>query len=335
MSTSERLQQFYDFDQDILARVEQVAHDQRQKSFAQLADQYGIAKGAQWTYPFFDERAVDFYYFKPKQDFDETKLRVYRAPMANPADTNMAMRAIRLFAADPSEPLMVLGNPAAIGLRKHRILRQNLKTVWNGDLAPAVEPAVEYIQHLGVKRADFIGYSYGAEASPVEAAVAKSRDIVAERGVWIEPAAVVQRSLVRLALSFGSTGGDKLKDAVERTGSEALNEARDIANVGMVRWGLGMLRASNLAIAHSMTMPRFVVRAEQALAAQPTLKATVGWGEQSELAVDENMQQVIERLEDHYAARVGHMALRGMNHAGGDDIDLHAAMVLQGLRGPR
>lgn len=336
MTTAERLQQFYDFDDDILESVSQVAHDQRNKSFAQLADQYKVAGGPRWTYPFYDERAVDYYYFGPRRGElaggDPTTVRLYHAPMATPADTNMAMRAIRLYAADPSVPLMVVGNPAAVGLRKNRIRRQELKTVWQGNLTPLAEPVIEHLASCGVSSADFIGYSYGAEISPIEAATAKKYGITAKRGVWLEPSAVISRTLLQLGAAFAGTGGQKLTDAVARVESQALYEARQQADVGLRRWGLGLLRASNLAIAHAITTSSFVGRAERALFAQPDLQVTVGWGDRSELAEPTEMLRIVQQLRDHNAPRVGSIVLRGMNHAGGDDIDLHTAMVLQGLR---
>ncbi len=45
MSTAERLSRFYDFDSEILASIEDVAAEQNQHTFRELADRYGIAGG--------------------------------------------------------------------------------------------------------------------------------------------------------------------------------------------------------------------------------------------------------------------------------------------------
>jgi hypothetical protein len=331
MKTSDRLEAYYPFDSDVLGRVEETADWQNRLSFSELATRYGVT-GPQRIRPFYDNRTVEYFQLTPEgRNPEDRDVRVYHAPFGTTADKNMAMRAFRLLGAEPSKPLVVVGNPAAPGLRSGGYRRKDLSAIWNGDLRPAVRPAVKLLEYKDVNQADFIGFSFGADAAATAAQIAKDHGITANHVVATESVAVVNRNLLQLGHDFYQAV-DRVDEAVKRSSSPPLFEARDDADVGDARYMLGVVRASNLALAHSLSLPLFENRVIDALNAQPELRVSVSWGDRSELAPFEVTSSLAERLQHNYGQRVGAMMLRGMDHAGGDDIDLHAAIVLQGLK---
>jgi len=81
-------------------------------------------------------------------------------------------------------------------------------------------------------------------------------------------------------------------------------------------------------------MTGFAQRASAALRNQPDLRMTVGWGSESEMCPDLTLQKMTNGLRaQHGGLRVLSMRLQGMHHSGMDDLDLHAAMMLEGLKG--
>jgi hypothetical protein len=186
-------------------------------------------------------------------------------------------------------------------------------------------------QHY-ITRTDDIGYSYGAEKAATAAECAFDYDIEAERGIWMEPVAVAQRGLLRLLKDFQSAGV-ALDDYVQGTDSEPYLAARQEAASGRMpfaRYIGGLLRASNIAIAHALSTDSFGVRADAALLAQANMQANIIWGTDSELSLNMPMLNTTKDLQkNHSEQRVHGRPVVGMRHAGGDDIDLHAALVLE------
>jgi hypothetical protein len=241
------------------------------------------------------------------------------------------MRAMRLFAADPSERLMVVGSPACLGNNANMLRIGDMLGVARGNLRHVVGPALRQLQHDKVRSVATLGYSYGAETAATAASEAGGFEMAAHHGVWVEPPAVANRTFTQLLGDFVRSGKE-LDNYVAAAHSRPLNEARKLANKGFLRYAGGMVRLSNVAIAATLKTDSFEGRARAALRTQPGLSVTVGWGTSSEIVNNERMEQLVETLRDEYPLRVGALAVRGMHHAGGDDIDLHAAIMLQGLR---
>ena len=109
---------------------------------------------------------------------------------------------------------------------------------------------------------------------------------------------------------------------------EPLREALCGSEVSELRYAGGLMRLSNLAILRALSRGDFADRAAQVLHGNPRARATIAWGTKSEFVSEQAMQWLVARLGN----RVGALALTGMHHAGGNDIDLHAAIMLQGLR---
>ncbi len=336
MKPSERLPQYYAFDETILENVDRAAHDQNALSFLDLADDYGIGGGAERVRPYSDSRTVEYLHIKPQEDYDETRVRLYQAPMGIPADASTAMRAIRLFGAEPSTQLMVVGSPSLIGNRSNLLQRQSFKEVAQGDLRPAVRPVLEHLSELGIVRAQILGYSYGADAGAAFGQAANEYDIEIDKSVLMEPAGTETRSLKQLVIDF-QTGDAAVQGYVDATESQSLFEARNVnasaiaSTVGFLRWAGGLLRGSNIAITKGLGVGTFADTAAAALEAQQHSKIAVVWGSKSEMVHADAIDQVLHELTHHFPDRVVGMEMKGMHHGGGDDIDLHAAMALQGL----
>lgn len=334
MTTGERLRQFYEFDDAVIEAVERAAYDQNQQDFHALAGRYAVADGPQVIAGTDYHKPFQLLSIRPEGDYDDSRARVLHAPMSIPVDASLAMRALRLFGADPSQPLLVVGNPAAIGNRYGKLSLHDMRRVAGGDLTPAVDPLLAYLQVRRIDATEQIGYSYGAEKAATTARRANegSYGIRVDRAVLMEPVSVVKRSLLALGRSFQRSGAH-LDAAVEAASSEPLAQARQEADSGLTRYIGGLLRLSNLAIIKSLATDKFETRVEQALNYQPTLRAAIVWGSRSELASPADLGAIVARLGRRFGQeKVAGLEMAGMYHAGGDDIDLHAAMVLQGLR---
>lgn len=332
INIAEHLERFYPyFDGEIEQSVAAAAAAQDNLSFRELATQYGVDNGPQSVRPYGDRRVMEYYQLVPKADYDETAARVCYASMATPADKSMAMRAIRLFAADPSAPLLVVGNPGAVGRRANRLRPIDAARVWRGQLGPAVSLSLQHLQNTGVKRAEFIGYSYGAELAASACAESCDFGIDARSGVWMEPVSMIDRGLISLASDFIDSGA-ALPEYVAASDSVALDEARASADTGLSRYVFGVLRLSNVAIAHALSRDGFSGRARLALDTQARFRATTVWGDASELSQPNRLKALGNELSATYGRRYGALIMKGMKHAGGDDINLHAAMVLQASR---
>lgn len=334
MTTAERLIQFYDFDEAVLAAVQETAARQNSQHYTELADEHGIGDGPQQIRPFTESRRVlEYATLTPPGDYDETKCRLLFTPMGIGVDESMMMRAMRLFDAQPDERLMVVGSPAAIGNKTNLLRIGDLPAVAAGNLSVAVEPALHYLHKRRVTTIDTLGYSYGADAAAAAAGEAARFALEVRHGVWAETASATSRSVGRLALDFVRSG-DELDNYVNAADSMPLREARDLADTGFPRWIGGMvLRGSNLAIARGLARGGFAHRARTAYDTQPGLHTAIAWGTASELTDSGRMEQIVSHLQTLYdTERTKALPLTGMHHAGGDDIDLHAAIMLQGLR---
>ncbi len=333
MNTAERLQGYYAFEEGVLEAVAACAEREHDASYQDLAKAYGIGDRPDTSWPLEDDNSIQYWHIAPRTDYDNSKVRVYFAPMGNPADENMAMRGMRLFGADPSVPLMIAGNPAGIKNGGATIERAHHADLRNGDFRAAVDPVLAHLAHNKVTRIETIGFSYGADLAAEAATQAERFDILAESGVWMEPASVATRGLWHLASDFRRSEAP-LEGYIAQTDSPALVEAREKSaeHMGFVRWAGGLLTHTNRSIAKGIAKGNYIHRVRSALDAQPELSATVAWGELSELSTPTKLNLVVQKLQQSYGGRLHGMELRGMHHAGGDDIDLHAAIVLQGLR---
>ena len=332
----EKLRGFYHFDESVLDSVSEAALWQDGRSFAKLADYYGIADGPEVVPADKTHKAFQVLTIKPRHDYDAAQARVYHLPMSMPIDPSMTMRCLRLFEADSSRQMVMVGNPSAAGQRYGKLHVKDMPAVWRGDLAPVVDPFLSYLGKNGISETEELGFSYGADTAAVSSARAEAHDIQVSQGVYMESAAAVGRGPgliggVRLGIDFMSAGAE-LENYVASCNSLPLNEARELSDVGLPRYMLGLARLSNLAIGNALAHNGFEARAREALVAQPDMRASIVWGTASELAREDDMIRIVGDLRSEFGQeRVESMAIEGMHHAGGDQIDLHAAIALQAL----
>lgn len=337
MNDVERLKSYYSFDDDVLGMVQGAIDRQSGYSFKELAEKYGISSGPEHSY--ISEKPIELVTFRPQTDYDERFARVLHGPHGM-TTWSMVTRAMRLFEADSSSQLILLGNPSFIGNHYNLLTLKESAKVWTGDLSPTVEPHLRYLESIGVNRAHQIGFSWGADkAAEASGSSAIEHGIEVTKGIFMEPVSVVDRGMLKLGLDFQRAGAElkryQTASDMPKVDDKVNSSFEDILD--FVRWFGGLSRASNLAITHVLAHRNFSDRAIRALSSQPELKATVtvAWGTQSELLPGPEILKEVEAIKSaryNYASRVGTMLLEGMHHAGGDDIDLHTAIVLESSR---
>lgn len=330
MSTESRLESYGVFVPEVVATVSEVADQQNQYSFQDLADTYGVADGAQrYTSPRHN-RSIEYLRILPKVDYAHDDVRIYFTPMATPIDENIAMRCMRMFATMPNKPLYVFGAPAGIGNNANLLLRQDVVPVWDGNFSLVNRDILRFLDSQKVNDFDIMGYSFGAERAIALTETAFAGEFEVNHLAISEPVSVTKRSLLTLLRDFISAGA-KLQKYVDDSESMALIEARKNSDIGMARYFGGLLRASNIAITHAISMGRFEERMTKALKMSEA-NATVIWGGKSELVDDEATGRAVNILQETFGdQRVRPLRIPNMHHAGGDDIDLHAAMMLQSV----
>jgi hypothetical protein len=329
MSEQKRLQNYYPgFDQDVLDRVSAVAENQRATSWDKISANLPKTK----IYST-DKSDIELMDIIPREGYEYTW--VYHLPMANPLSDNMQLRIATLASAHPDKRIIGIGNPSGPGQGVGKIPFSSIKTVWSGDLRAAVDPALRYLLDQGILDATHIGFSYGAEKALAATKYAENYDQRVSNGLFMEPVALKSRGLIELARDFNTSGG-ALSDYVEASASQPVIEANIAAGEksrGLLGYALGLLRLSNIAIAHSLTKGSFESNLVESLKNQEQMKAHLVWGSESELSVGALMREISKRLEKDFGQnRTSSIELEGQKHAMGDDVFLHTALVSQALK---
>jgi hypothetical protein len=227
---------------------------------------------------------------------------------------------------------LMVGNPSALGDKAGALsLRDCYRTAKAADLSATIEPTLEFLQSQEITQTDQIGYSFGADKALTAIGRSEDYDQSVATGVIVEPVTAVERGFFELSKTFGSTRQHQ-RDYIESCQSDPYMEFWDQDNVWKaLAFAGGMLRVSNIAIAKALTRNKFNERATRALETQPDAHIEFAWGTESELAIDAPLSKETAALQAQYPDRVTTHRLEGMYHAGVDDIDLFAAMMLQGL----
>lgn len=327
MSEQARLLQYYPgFEEAVVNRVAEVAEQQRNNTWDHISRDLPENK------IFFTANgSIELMDIVPSDDYDETW--VYHLPMGNPLADHMQLRIATLAATEPNKRIIGIGNPSGPRQGVGKLPVSSLRSVWSGDLRPTIDPVLQYLSSQQITTATHIGFSYGAEKAAAAAQFADRYDQSVPRGLFMEPVALKERGLLELGRDFNSTAA-ALEEYVNAADSAAVVEAGLRAaekSHGMISYMLGLLRASNIAIAHALTKDGFEERANEALTKQDQLEAHLVWGSESELAIHSLMINLAKRLKDRFGDRVITMELESQKHAMGDDVFLHTAMVLQSL----
>ncbi len=331
MKSLEYLHGYADFDPVIVQAIGETAAWQDQKTFEELAALYRVDENLRTVQPKHSKNPIEILTFVPRDDFDESAMRVYHLPMGCSLDENMIMNGMRLFGSDPSQRLMLVGNPSSPGHDMGKITaKEAFGSYWNHDLKAFVEPLLEHLYDSNITDTAHLGYSYGANKAVTATVHSQQYDQYVDKGVYAEPAAVVSLGLIRLPARFAWTNR-KVKGYIKQAESAPYSQIRGKDNLGsLASYIVGLMRLSNIAIASNLAHEHFEEATIEALDSQPT-EMTIAWGSKSELAPDVPMQFLTGRLIASYGKRVQALRLKGMHHAGANDINLHAAIMLQGL----
>lgn len=325
MSAAEvsRLRAYHDFDATVLERVAAVADAQRATNWPAIQDQLPDTH----IFTPVGGKPIEVLDIIPDKGYDG--VHVFHLPMGNGLDANMQLGIATLAAAEPTKRIIAAGNPGAPGQNSGRLRLEDLGVVWQGDMRPTVDPLMQYLAQAGIEQALHSGGSCGADRAATAAALAERYDHEVNGLVLMEPASVERRSLLQIARQFASCA-PPMADYVDAAASQPYYEARQIAEVPT--WAVGLLRASNIAIAHALAQDGFEERVRAAMDARPNAPAAIWWGTESELATDGVMRGVTQRLADTYGERVLAVPLAGQKHAMNCDVFLQAAIVLESQR---
>lgn len=331
MSEQLRLLRYYpDFDEAVVNRVAEVAERQRVSTWENIKRELPENKIFSTG-----KSSIELMDIVPKDDYDETW--IYHLPMGNPLADHMQLRIATLATAEPNKRIIGVGNPSGPNQGVGKLSVKSLRPVWSGDLRPTVDPLLRYLSTQKITEATHIGFSYGAEKAAAAAQYADRYDQSVPHGIFMEPVALKRRGLLELGRDFNSTAA-AFDGYVNAAASPAVAQASQCAaekSHGMTGYMLGLLRFSNIAIAHALTKEGFEERVSEGLAKQEQLEAHLVWGSESELAIRSLMVNIGNRLKERFGNRVSAMELEGQKHAMGDDVFLHSAMVLQALSSGR
>ena len=335
-NTSDRLQTYYDFDSQVLENISRSAYDQNQLSFRELATKYGIADGPSVVTGPLGAHPLEILEFVPAMEYDSNYSRIYHTGIGNSVGGPLRMHGLRLFGADPTQRLIMIGNPSSLGHAPGKIsFRQSGAIMRTKSLAPAVSGLHEYLSLRGIKFAAHIGYSYGADKALTASATAFHYGQTVDKLVAVEPVTIAPQNLPSLLKKFIATRHQQRR-YVEQSDSKPYDELwHDDSLFKFAAYSAGLLRLSNIAVAQVLTRGGYSTRLKQALNADSDLQAVTAWGTKSELISDSLAYVTLSRLAKHNdnsgRVRSSFMRLKGMHHAGADDIDLHAAIFLEAL----
>ena len=327
MTEAERLRAYFAFDDDVLARVAEAAEVQRSKTWQTLAKELPAPKIFKPKHG----KPIEVVEFGPK---DSDDVQIYHLAMACGLDPNIMLCVAMLAAVGRGTRIIAVGNPGAVGRGTGALRLRDMPGVWRGNLNATVRPTMEYAQANGVRRAVHIGYSFGADKAAAAIGLAAEYNQTVTKAIFMDPAAVMQRSLNNLARAFDEAG-EVLEDYVMAADIPAYREARKVTHKmghGAVGYIAGLFRPTNVMIAHALAKDGFETRVRMALKNQPELKVSIAWGSASELAHHGQMTKLTQRVSNDFAGRVQTLVVEHQRHAMGSDLFLHDAIVLQCLK---
>lgn len=331
--TSNRLHEYYPFSPEITDAVAYVATLQSRHNMGEFLNLFEIPVPEIITIG--EDKPVKVLDIIPKDEFDETQARVIHLPMGNDLDDNQIYQIATTFAVDPNVRTIAFANPGGPGRKAGILSLSQCVQVARGDMRPLIDRQLQYVTSQGVTSVIQEGFSYGSLPALTATAYATLYDQEVTQATVIEPADNKQRSnrkllaMLGLGADFIATG-KALPAYVEATGIEAYTEeARHDSALGLVKYGMGLARATNLAIASALAGNHFYQRAFDALHAQKNARLNSTWGTESELVDVVAMPTEMANLQLHFGGRVSQTAVVGGKHNMVNDIHLQAALLLQ------
>lgn len=240
---------------------------------------------------------------------------VYHLPMGNDLDENQIYTIGTIAAANPTVRFVAMGNPSGYDWEHGGVALSKLRKLAAGDFNPLLEPVYKWAKDMKADELSHVGYSFGADLASQAAA---SGEHAVKTLVAIEPV-VGQRRLISLGRDFMKTA-DVLQPYVDAVQLPSYEAARRMS-VSDAAFALGLLRATNVAIAMGLAKGLFPHRLTEARTKRyPDMSATVAWGSESELTDIERFPTGVEQWR-----------LKEQRHALGNDIHLQAAIVREAL----
>lgn len=334
MSEVERLQKFYSFNDDVLARVEEAASLQEGVSFHEYAERLRLPD-ATWFEPR-SGKHVEVLDIRPK-DYESTLS--FHLPMGCVLDSNMLMHVGTLAQVESDKRIVAVSNPGQPGRGSSKLSIRDSWRVSNDDLEPTVSSTLEYLLAQGIDKAAHSGISYGADKAAAASENAKNHEQQATHAIMVEPVSVVKRSstrigrLIKVGRVFQTTGkrGDRYLEPVRRRSSAFVSAERQ--KDSMVGYGIGLLRMSNLAIGMALGENGYEGRVGRAMYMNDGLRVGIAWGTASEFDKDDERAAIVRRLKARFTnRRVEGLPLDGQTHAMNLDIFLNAALIAQLLK---
>jgi hypothetical protein len=325
MNTVTRLEGYFPFAPEIIDHVGEVAERQAVMSHSEFM----ASVGAHEVKPFSPDgrTIIEVLDILPENADPKAAMMIHLA-MANPLDANQRYQIATVAAANADRRIIATGNPSAFGYASGVLNRRQRRLVALGDFRPTVEALLKYTEQEKIERVDQIGYSYGVDKA---VAVARYDAFEVPHTVAIEPASVVQRGVMKLGLTFGSTA-KALKGYVNANELPAFLAARE-ESIGGMEYNSGLLRLTNIATARGIAKGGFEMDLDEAMVVQDSMKTILAWGSESELAPDNVMVRLAQTFADNYGPhRVEAIRLPGQKHALANDVHLQAAIVAHALR---
>lgn len=302
MSLRETLQN-YQLDPEVIRHSCTVDDVQREFGFDELCRMFGLTDGP-IRYVFDDgNQAFDHLFFSPLRPHDETSIRILHAHSTEPDPRSIALKAMRLFAASPEQPLLVTLDPAT-RLSLGRLALGDIARVMVGSLDAYSRGLASFLSEKGVKRVTHLGYEDGADVAASAVAACSERDIESAGGVFLEPFGVKRRHPVAV-----------LRDILETN-----------QGVTSVRW----MHLANIALAYCLSSDGFTDRVANAHTNADALQSVVIWGALS----DSCPRATMELLRASLGAQVNVMfrPVAGLCHDATREPAVFAALLMQGQR---
>lgn len=319
--TAERLAGYYPFSQEV---IDTVAEHAAYQAWASEEDHENYLTNMGARLPRFGEgqAVLDI----QPDEYDPAVAMVVNLPMANALDPNQQFQIATIAGTNPNTRVIAFANPSGFRYGANSISLADLGSTAEGDFTAATEVKERYLNEQGISHVNEVGYSYGADLSVASAA---SDRYGIHRLVAIEPASVKRRTFRELGADFASTE-EALEHYVAANDLPGFVDARGFS-MGKTALAYAFTRPSTVATAIGIAKGRFAEHLERAL--QPELHArdsglivALAWGSQSELADDAIMQTMAAEQ------KVNAIRLESQKHALANDLHLHAAIILEGLR---
>lgn len=337
MDEAERLNKYYEFDSSTTEVVAEVAEELR--SFDDWPELLSSFRSNNSHAHLHEVTTTPSYGFPIKiidiVPVETESTMIYHLPMGNSVDENMQARLITLSKVIPNTRIIASGNPAQPFVKGGKITSSDRARVSRGIFRDTIDPILHYVHSQKIDSASQVGYSYGADKAVSATSLSHSFDIEPTTIIPMEPVSIKQRTLKQLGLDFLSSN-QQLKHYVESANLPAYQNARRINNqrtAGLGGYTLGLLRASNLAIANGIACGEFEQHLTSALRNNPETNGVLIWGSESELAVNAIMQSMHKQMQ--YDKKINNLLdpliVSGGHHAMGDDIFLHSALIHQAL----